>query len=247
MRSSRNAAMFISLMAASGFTILVKAALGMRPMHHFPFLSLLALALLTARWKVRLPGLTGNMSVNLPFLFLAIVQLSLLEAAVIAFASTLVQSLPKRNKPLKVVQVLFNVSTVTTAAGCAYLVFHNPVWRSGPNASLSLVLAAGTYFFVNTLPVATIITLTEGVKLIRTWGGILQLSFPYYVAGTGITSMITGKGGYAGWALPLAALPVMLGIYRSYRIYFGEAALAGSKSPDASSTPAEKSRAVGAS
>jgi len=247
MRSSRNAAMFISLMAVSGFTVLVKGAIGMHPMHHFLFLSLLALALLTSRWKVRLPGLTGNMSVNVPFLFLAIVQLSLFEAAVIAFASTLVQSLPQRGKPLKVVQVLFNASTVTTAAGFAYLVLRNPASRPGSNGSLPLALAAGTFFLVNTLPVATIIALTEGAKFIRTWSSILHLSFPYYVAGTGITSLITGKGGHIGWALPLATLPVMLGIYRSYRIYFGEAALAGSTGPNAPFTAVEKSRAVGAS
>ena len=244
--SSRNAAMFISLMAASAFTVLIKGALGMHPMHHFQFLSLFLLALLTSRLKVKLPGLTGNMSVNLPFLFLAIAQLSLLEAAVIAFASTLVQSLPKDGKPLKLVQVLFNVSTVTTAAGLSYLVFRNQLWPSS-NGSLSLVLAAGTFFFVNTLPVATIISLTEGAKVVRTWFGIFHLSFPYYVAGAGITSIVTTMGRYPGWQLPLGLLPVMLVMYRSYRIYFGQAATAGSTVPDGNFAAASKRRAAGAS
>jgi len=216
--------MFISLMAALGFTVLVKGALDIRPLHHFQFPCLLILAMLTSRLKVKLPGLTGNMSVSLPFLFLAIVQLSLIEAAVVAFAATLVQSLPKDGKPLKLAQVLFNISTVTTAAGFAYVVFRNPTWRHGSNGSLSLVLAACTYFLANTLPVATIIALTEGAKLTRTWLGITHLTFPYYVAGTGITSIVTGNGRYMGWALALAVLPVMFGIYRSYRTYFGETA-----------------------
>lgn len=232
--SSRNAGMFITLMAALGLTVLVKGALGTHPLHHFQFLCLLILAMLTSRLKVRLPGLTGNMSVNLPFLFLAIVQLSLIEAAVVAFASSLVQSLPKDGKPLKPAQILFNISTVTTAAGFAYLVFHNSAWGHSANGSLSLALAAGTYFFVNTLPVATIISLTESAKLVRTWFGIIHLSFPYYVAGTGISSMITGNGRYMGWALPLAVLPVMVGMYGSYRMYFGDDAIRVPSVPDAS-------------
>jgi MASE9 protein len=182
--------------------------------------------------------------VNLPFLFLAIVQLSLIEAALVAFASTLVQSLLKTGKAPKLVQVLFNVSTLTTATGLAYLVFH-AAWRQGSNGPLSLVLAAGTYFFVNTLPVATIICLTEGAKLVRTWLRIIHLSFPYYVAGTGISSMITGHGRSIGWALPLAVFPVMFGIYGSYQTYFGDSASA--VSTDENSIPAlARQKAAGA-
>jgi hypothetical protein len=244
--NSRNAAMFISLMAASAFTVLIKGALGTHPLHQFQFLTLFLLALLTSRLKVKLPGLTGNMSVNLPFLFLAIAQLSLLEAAVIAFASTLVQSLPKDGKPLKLIQVLFNVSTVTTAAGLSYLVFRNHLWPVA-NGSLSLVLASGTFFFVNTLPVATIISLTEGAKVVRTWLGIFHLSFPYYVAGAGITSIVTTMGRYTGWELPLAVMPVMLFMYRSYQTYFGQTAMAVATVPDSTFTPASKRQAAGAS
>jgi hypothetical protein len=155
---------------------------------------------------------------------LAIVQLGLFEAAAIAFASTLIQSLPKRGLQLRATQLLFNVSTMTTAAGLAYLVFHEFDGRHGATGSLALVLAAATYFFINTLPVATIICLTEGAKIVRTWSGIVHLSFPYYVAGTGITSILTGKSGYMAWALSIGALPVMIGIYRSYCTYFGQRA-----------------------
>ncbi len=234
--SSRNAAMFISLMATSAFTVLLKGALGMQPTHRVLFLSLSLLALLTSRLKVRLPGLTGNMSVNLPFLFLAITQLSLLEAAVIAFLSTLVQSLPRDGKPLKPIQALFNVSTVTTAAGLSYMAFRNHLWfgSNSFHGSLSLVIAAGTFFLVNTLPVATIISLTEGARVVRTWLGISHLSFPYYVAGAGIASIVTSTmGRYATWEVLLGVLPVMLVMYRSYRVYFGSASATEPAAPSA--------------
>jgi hypothetical protein len=214
--------MLISLMGLTGVTVLVKGALSAHAMHHLQFSCLLLLALVTSRLKVKLPGVTGNMSVNLPFVFLAIVQLGLLEAATVALASTLIQSLPKQRQRLHPEQLLFNVSTMTTAAGLAYLVFHEFNWRHGISGSPALVLAAATYFFINTLPVATIISLTEGAKIARTWSAIMHLSLPYYVAGTGITSILTGKTGYMGWALSLGALALMVGIYRSYCTYFSE-------------------------
>jgi len=221
---SLTATMFISLMAMAAMTIMVRGALSIHPLHQFQFASLTLLGVIASRLKVRLPGLTGNMSMNLPFVLLAIVQLGLFEAAAIAFASTLIQSLPKRGLQLRPTQLLFNVSTMTTAAGLAYLVFHEFDGRHGATGSLALVLSAATYFFINTLPVATIICLTEGAKIVRTWSGIVHLSFPYYVAGTGITSILTGKSGYMAWALSIGALPVMIGIYRSYCTYFGQGA-----------------------
>jgi len=221
---SLTATTFISLMAMAAMTVIVSGALSIHPLHQFQFASLTLLGVLASRLKVRLPGLTGNMSMNLPFVLLAIVQLGLFEAAAIAFASTLIQSLPKRGLQLRPTQLLFNVSTMTTAAGLAYLVFHEFDGRHGATGSLALVLAAATYFFINTLPVATIICLTEGAKIVRTWSGIVHLSFPYYVAGTGITSILTGKSGYMAWALSIGALPVMIGIYRSYCTYFGQGA-----------------------
>ena len=219
---SLTAMLFISLMAMAAMAVIGRGALSIHPLHPFQFASLLLLGVLTSRLKVRLPGLTGNMSMNLPFGLLAIVQLGLFEAAAIAFASTLIQSLPKRGLQLRPTQLLFNVSTMTTAAGLAYLVFHEFDGRHGATGSPALVLAAATYFFINTLPVATIICLTEGAKIVRTWSGIVHLSFPYYVAGTGITSILTGKSGYMAWALSIGALPVMIKIYRSYCTYFGE-------------------------
>ena len=69
--------------------------------------------------------------------------------------------------------------------------------------------------------------------------------FPHYVAGTGISSMVSGHGRYMAWALPLAVLPVMFGIYRSYRVYFGNRALVGSAS-DSSMPALARQQATGA-
>ena len=219
------AKVFIGLMALGGVASLSYGLLHMHPWQHDQFATMLVLAILAARLKLRLPGLDGNMSVNVPFILIAMVELSLFEALMIAMASTVAQCFPKDGGRPKALQALFNVSTVAVAVGLAELIFQGrmPVptaWRSG---SLLLSLAAASFFLVQTIPVATIISLTEGGSVLRVWSSIFHLSFSYYVLSAGVTSLITTASHRMGWQLPLLVLPVMYGVYRSYRHYFGRA------------------------
>src|SRR5579864_730844 len=74
------------------------------------FLGTFLVALFAARLKVSLPRLTGSMSVNLPFILLALSELSLAEALLITGASTLVQCLCSENSQQKPIKTMFNVS-----------------------------------------------------------------------------------------------------------------------------------------
>jgi hypothetical protein len=118
--------------------------------------------------------------------------------------------------------MIFNVSIMAVAVGLASGVLHGgahllSAWAS---AATLLVLAGTGLLLAQTLPVATIISLTEGGSLHRIWFQIFQLSFPYYVLSTGITSLMTTVSQHVGWQIPLVTLPVMYAIYRSYRLYF---------------------------
>ena len=75
-----------------------------------------------------------------------------------------------------------------------------------------------------TAPVAGIIKVAEGAALRRIWLGIVQLSFPYYILSAGMTSMVNLVSRHFGWQAALVVFPVMYGVYRSYRLYFREAA-----------------------
>ncbi len=70
-------------------------------LHPYYALAILALAAVTSRIKVKLPGVNGNMSVNMPFLLLAVVNLSAAEAVAIACVSTMVQTWPRRDAKFK--------------------------------------------------------------------------------------------------------------------------------------------------
>ena len=225
MKSSLLATTFITIIAVSGLAMLGGSILKLQALHHYQFLSLLVISAVASRMKVKLPGVDGTMSVNLPFMLIAAAQLSLFEALMVALVSAGVQCIPRSGGTFQPVKMLFSVSTMVLAAGAAALLLHNN-WLAGAThriSSLSLVAACSMFFVINTLPVATIISLTEGSHLLRIWSSICHLSFPYYVACTGVTSIITAMSQLIGWQVPLAILPVMLLMYRCYRLYFRQA------------------------
>jgi hypothetical protein len=219
---TRLANTFIALMVAGAVITIAGAAEHAQGWHLKQGLVLLALAGLTSRMKVTLPGLTGNMSVNLPFLLLAVAELNPLEALIVASFATALQTLPTDIHQFKAVRMVFNVSMMAVACGMAGVVSHPAgemaKWLSG---SALLVTASCVVFFLGqTMPVATIITLTEGGAWRRVWMTIAQLSFPYFALSAALTGSIVATSNHPGWLPSLLAWPVMAGVYWSFTLYF---------------------------
>jgi len=195
---------------ALGALVAVGYALNtMPPLHDYRCVVLLVLALVTARLKVQLPGLTGNMSVDVPFLLIAVAQLSTLEAMLVVLPSCALQCFPTGGGRVKPVQLIFNLSTKVLAVAAASLL--------GTHFTL---LGVAAFFFAETIPVAAIIRLTEGGAIHRIWLDIAHYSFPFYVLSAGITYIAASTTPQFGWQLPLVSLPVLYAIYRSYQSYF---------------------------
>jgi hypothetical protein len=225
-RNTRLTQTFIGLMVLAAIVSTLFAGLASHALHVSYALALLVLAATTSRMKVKLPGIDGNMSVNLPFLLMAVVNLSALEAVLIACVSTVVQCWPKSSASFKPEQMLFNVSMMAFATSVANLIWNagwlgKAAWASEP---LMLASATAAFFLGQTAPVAGIINLAEGAAMRRVWLSIVQLSFPYYVVSAGMTSMASLVSHHLGWQAALVAFPVMYGIHRSYRLYFSHAA-----------------------
>ena len=105
----------------------------------------------------------------------------------------------------------------------ASLMFHAH-WLRGmqwSSSTLGLVLATATLFLGQTAPVAAIVAVSEGKAAWQIWWGLAHLSFPYYIVSAGVTTMVQAVSSHMGWGLALAVFPVMYGIHRSYRLYFG--------------------------
>src|SRR5947209_12402151 len=192
MNHTRQIRMLIGAMIVAAASSSAYAGVASHALHPYLALAVLALAAITSRMKVKLPGVNGNMSVNLPFLLTAVVNLSALEAIVVTCLSTAVQCWPRKNAKLNLQQMSFNLSMMSFASCLASLVFHAQwlhatAWSS---STLGLVLATATLFLGQTVPVATIMGVSEKKNAWPIWQNLAQLSFPYYVVGSGVSSLV---------------------------------------------------------
>jgi len=222
--NTRRIKTFIGAMILAAASLAGYAAWCSHHLHGYFALSILALAAVTSRMKVKLPGINGNMSVNLPFLLTAVVILSAAETIVVTCVSTAVQCWPRKNAKFNLQQMTFNVSMMTLASCLASLMFHAEWLRQLPwsSTTLGLALAAVTLFLGQTAPVAAIIALSEGKAAGPIWRNLAQLSLPYYVLSAGLASMVQTVSFHLGWELALAVFPLMYGIHRSYQLYFAK-------------------------
>ena len=226
MNNTRQIKIFIGAMIAAAVITGGYAGFVSHALHIYFALAVLALAALTSRMKVKLPGINGNMSVNLPFLLTAVVSLSAAEAVVVTCVSTAVQCWPRKDAKFKPQQMAFNLSMMAFASCIASLMFHAHRLRGmqWSSSTLGLALATATLFLGQTAPVAAIVAVSEGKAVGQIWWSLAHLSFPYYVISAGVTTMVQAVSSHLGWGLALAAFPVMYGIHRSYRLYFGRMA-----------------------
>src|SRR5258708_23053625 len=158
-RNPRLTRTFIGVMVLAAMASTAYASLASHPLHISYARAVLARAAATSRMKVNLPGIDGNMSVNLPFLLMAVVNLSALEAVAVASVSAVVQCWPKSQKKFKPEQMLFNVSMMAFPPSVANLIWNagwlgKTVWASEP---LMLASATPAFFLCQIAPVACII------------------------------------------------------------------------------------------
>jgi diguanylate cyclase (GGDEF)-like protein/putative nucleotidyltransferase with HDIG domain len=217
---SLSARLYIGVIVALGSVVLVIGA--MHPHTHQPvrFLCYLLVAVAASRLKVNLPGITGTMSVNFLFILLGVLELSFVETLALGCAAILTQCF-YRDRP-NAVQVIFNTCATSLAIALAYCVYHVPIFRAQNNPAVLLVATAATYFAANTLPVATIISLTEHKSLRRIWADCYFWSFPYYLVGAGVAGLVSWLNKIVEWQTSLLILPAVYLIYRSYRLYLAK-------------------------
>lgn len=220
-----SAKLFIGAMAAAGIAALAGGLLRWECKDPVRFLSILIIAMTASRLKLKLPGTTGNMSVNLPFILIAVAELSFCETVLIAAFSAFIQGLPAKGWRVKPVQALFNISTLVVAVAAADLVFrYSAAIPSLAAKSLLIALAGAGFLLADTMPVAAVISMTENLNPLKVWHEMVILTFSYFALSAGIAAIAATASHYLGWQTPLFMLPVMIGAYLSYKRYFRLAA-----------------------
>jgi hypothetical protein len=216
-----SAKLFIGGMATAGTAALAGTMMHWESKDMVRFLSFLVIAAIASRLKIKLPGTNGNMSMNLPFILLAIASLSFSEAVVLAAVSAIVQGLPKKGRHLNAVQTVFNVATLVFAAAVAEIVYRcSAVVPSLAAKSLLIALGCAAFLVADTLPLSAVISLTESFGLGRVWREMLELTFAYFALSAGVAAIAATASHYVGWQMPLLMLPVMIATYVSYKRYF---------------------------
>jgi hypothetical protein len=221
MNVSRKARTFITVVVVLGLCVLGTAIASAAAIHPVRFIAFLLVACLAARMKVKLPGVTGSMSVNLPFILVAVAEMGQLEALLIACLSSLTQCLPRDRRKFNWLQISFNVSAMALAVEATGLIYRASfLGDQVASRPLRLAIASAAYFLVNTIAVAIVLSLTESKNVARAWLAMFQLSFPYFLASAGVVGVVLTLAARIGWQIPVLVLPLMAGVFYSYRRYF---------------------------
>jgi len=199
---------------------------------NLPVFALFAvLAVATSRMRIKLPGMRGVMAMNLPFFLVALAEIGVSEALLVALLGGIAQSFSPSGRA-KPVQVMFNAATLINAAALAGVVFRITL-KSGWVAPWALMGAALAYFVSNTVPVAIVLWLAEGKRPVATWARMAELSLPFYLLSAGFAAMVCFASKGPALGLLMAVFVAMYFTYRSYRLYFAPLPLISAATPSA--------------
>jgi diguanylate cyclase (GGDEF)-like protein/putative nucleotidyltransferase with HDIG domain len=182
------------------------------------FASFLLVAILSCGMRIRVPGITGTLSLTFMFVLFGIVELTPPETIVLGMLVTLIQCYWNRPVRPRLAQVIFNVSSMALAIWATESLYHAAA-LSQVDAAIRLAAVTCVLFFLNTGPVALVISLAEDRPLFAMWRECYFWSLPYYLGGAAIAQFASLANRYIGWQTVLLTGPVVYLIYRSYGLY----------------------------
>src|SRR6266550_4764955 len=223
----KNAKIYIALIITLGLALLAGSLVFRAEFSDLPrYFSYLLLAVIASPLKVRLPGITGTISVNFLFILIGIADFTLAETITMGCAAILVQCVWRARQRPRLVQVMFNVAALALSIAAAYQVSHFVlVLARVDSVPVLLALAACLYFVSNTLLISGVLCLLDKKPLTTIWQQCYLWSFPYYLVGSVIAGLVTVSSRAVGWEASLLVLPVMYLVYLFYRFYLQRVAL----------------------
>lgn len=181
------------------------------------FAAYLAAVLLASGWKVALPGGAGSMSVNFPFIFLGIVELSPIQVLLLTGASVFAQCRIHVVRAFTLVQIVFNVANAVAAAALADFAYRSlESWHI--SGALSLTSASVVYFFANSVPVALAIAWTKQEAAWAVWRRQYPWYLPFYFFGAVLMLLAKVITDQQGW-LTSTWIIVVPSVFIIYRVY----------------------------
>ena len=221
------ARVFVALVVVAGVSSLVSSLVQWESANIARFVVFFALAILTATWKVRLPGLMGAISVNYVVVLFAIASMSWGEAMVMSAAGAVVQSLWRPKQRPKAIQVWFNFACFTLCTGITYWLCRvGLALVTESSLAVLLAIATATHYGLNTVLVAAVLTLVEGRRFAELWRNCHFWAFPHYIVGAVAAGLMTNAGRTGSWMQPLLIVPLLAMVCISYVVQIREHSLA---------------------
>jgi diguanylate cyclase (GGDEF)-like protein/PAS domain S-box-containing protein len=191
----------------------------------FSVLALLSIA--SSFLKLNLPHLRGSstMSVSYVVEFTSILLVGADTSMLIAALSAWAQATLGMKKKNPLYRTLFNIALLVLTIQITGLTHGwmglTPGVLEWPGTAKWLVVAAGSYFVINSGGVGIAVGLASGQSIRRLWYESYVWSAPSYLVGAIVAvgaALVLQHHLY--WLLPLAAAPIYL-MYRTYRVYLG--------------------------
>jgi hypothetical protein len=214
------ARLYVGLVLAGGAALFSYAMFNWNSSDPIRFGAYLALALIASTWKVRLPGMFGTISVSFVVVLVAIAELNLSETLVVCAGVAAMQSLWKPKRPAVGYQVAFNMAALVLSGGAGFAAGR---WWFSSQITSSLVavlpIAVVVFYCMNALLVSAAICAAEGKRLGQVWQSCYFWSLPYYLVGAAGAGLMIATQRAAGWMPAMAAVPILLLVYISYRAH----------------------------
>lgn len=218
-KSSRAAAVYIGLVVACGLAVLIHGLRAWNQPDWTRYIVYCAIALIASGMKVKLPGVTGTMSMSFLFVVIGVSELGLPGMLVMGCLGMLVQCLVFAKVRPRAVQVIFSVASIACSIEACNDVFHLVSRTETFEAPLRLLFAACAFFLINTSSISLVIGLTEKKSPWQVWRDSYFWTFPNYLVGAAVAWVVGAISRTLGWQTSLLILPVLYLLYRTHSLY----------------------------
>jgi diguanylate cyclase (GGDEF)-like protein/putative nucleotidyltransferase with HDIG domain len=212
--------LFLALFITLAAVVLGNAAIFWHSTDLIKFAAFLAISLMTAGARVRVPGVAGPLPLSFLFVLVGLVELTPSETILLACGVALVQCYWNQSQRPPITLAVFQVAVTIVAAGAAERDYHTAWFEfSNIDTSYRLAAAALALFLLMTAPIAKLTAMAKRQRFAAGWLGTSFWSLPHYMAGAGVGLAVSNAARYIGWPTVLLTGPVVYLIYRSYRLY----------------------------
>ena len=181
------------------------------------FVHCLVLAILASTFKIRLPRMNGNISLNFVMFLVGIAALSWTENIVMTAVAILVQANWRPKTRPGALKMSFNVSAMIISVAAAR--FASGLFHDAAALVPALIVAATAMFILDTWLVSTVVALINSQPVLGVWRNCHQSVFMYYMLGAIMAVVVTAYSRVCGWPQAMAMLPGLYLLYSYYDVH----------------------------